>query len=138
MSVVEPNADGKYECPECGNVFDTAQGLGSHRARSHGYRRDRDNGIGPAVPPVDQGQEEPPTPVWRPTETTFEVVTEVEGSMSEGTGAMLADAINDALLEQYKAATLAYLPTLANEVRRRGDDMQLVDVLITLLLDASN
>lgn len=27
-----------YPCPDCGRGFATPQGLGSHRARSHGYR----------------------------------------------------------------------------------------------------
>lgn len=26
------------QCPECGKTFATAQGLGAHRSRSHGYR----------------------------------------------------------------------------------------------------
>jgi hypothetical protein len=31
--------DGTYQCPSCERTFTNPQGLGSHRAKSHGYRR---------------------------------------------------------------------------------------------------
>lgn len=30
-----------YECPTCGDGFDTPQGRGAHRARKHGYRKEK-------------------------------------------------------------------------------------------------
>lgn len=34
-----PQPKGEYVCPECGDVKDTPQGRGAHRAKKHGYRR---------------------------------------------------------------------------------------------------
>lgn len=33
------NEPGSHECPECAEQFTSAQGLGAHRARKHGYRK---------------------------------------------------------------------------------------------------
>lgn len=35
---VQRNDQGKYVCPDCGREFTSPQGVGSHRARAHGYR----------------------------------------------------------------------------------------------------
>ena len=38
LIAVEPNAQGKYQCPDCDHTpYNTAKGLASHRGSSHGY-----------------------------------------------------------------------------------------------------
>ncbi len=34
-----PPADPVYPCPDCDRTFASPQGLGAHRSRSHGYRK---------------------------------------------------------------------------------------------------
>jgi uncharacterized C2H2 Zn-finger protein len=33
-----PPESAEFTCPDCGKAFESPQGLGSHRARAHGYR----------------------------------------------------------------------------------------------------
>lgn len=51
-----------FQCVECGKTFKNAQGLGAHRARTHGYRsprlkaarrKDGTPVLAPVAPPVD-------------------------------------------------------------------------------------
>lgn len=37
LAALQP--DGTYQCPNCERAFANPQGLGSHRAKSHGYRK---------------------------------------------------------------------------------------------------
>jgi hypothetical protein len=39
LSEEEADSGFGFKCPDCGRAFSTNQGLGAHRARSHGYRR---------------------------------------------------------------------------------------------------
>lgn len=128
MSVVEPNADGKYDCPDCDRVFDTPQGLGAHRARIHGYRRDdqapvdRHPGVliaDPAKYPqyqqVEEGADTPRDP--------DELVKEIDRKMR----AM-----------QYREATAEFLPFFARELHGRDEvPSDLIYAFLTLYIDVT-
>jgi hypothetical protein len=106
----------QYVCDVCGATFDKPQGLGAHRARSHGYRRgdDQVSNVQPQFGPED-------------------VFTHEEGLLD-----MMEEAINSVLFRDRASEFLPYLAKEAASRRAAGEDAsELVDAFFTLYLDAS-
>jgi uncharacterized C2H2 Zn-finger protein len=39
LAPAPPKVEQEWQCPDCDRTFKSPQGLGAHRSRSHGYRR---------------------------------------------------------------------------------------------------
>jgi uncharacterized C2H2 Zn-finger protein len=117
----ERQDNGLYHCPDCDREFDTPQGLGSHRARTHGYRRipaTNMEALQQAGLPFPDAQEDE-----EPAELTFEVLAELTE------------------LRSYSSALDQFLPMLADEIRTRGSSetvSDLTEAFFLLYLDQAN